>query len=158
MYLRFLLIISAVSFVLARPQCRNPDELGRNFAVQGSVFHYWECVAFGEAVLMECPAGTEFNEDYLRCLTPGVPVPPDESNPQLKCDDGYAADLSVNPPVCIELRCGRDQIVVHPPTGVPQCFTVLCPEGHAPEQNGVCNPIPNTQCSGASAESHQANG
>uniref|UniRef100_A0A7G3AH51 Putative secreted protein n=1 Tax=Lutzomyia longipalpis TaxID=7200 RepID=A0A7G3AH51_LUTLO len=156
--LKLLVIAAAASIALARPPCRNPDEFGRGFAVQGSVRHFWECVAVGEAVLRECPAETEFNEEHLMCLTPGAPLPPGESNTPLKCDEGFAADLSVDPPVCIELRCGRDQIVVHPPTGVPQCFTVDCPEGHAPTQNGVCQPIANTQCPGALPESYVTSG
>ncbi|XP_055699122.1 uncharacterized protein LOC129799336 [Phlebotomus papatasi] len=155
-----ILLISFMFLTLgwSRPQCRNPDEFGRGFAEQGSPYHYWECTAVGVAELKQCPEGTEFNEQHLRCLTPGVIVPPHESNPQLQCEDGFAADLSVDPPVCIELVCERNQIVVHPPNGVPECFTVDCPEGHSATNNGLCEPIPNTQCPGASPESHLTTG
>ncbi|GAB0100283.1 hypothetical protein DMENIID0001_162960 [Sergentomyia squamirostris] len=159
MFLKVAFLVSLTFVVaIARPTCRNPDEFGRGFAVKGNPYQYWECIAMGEAELKSCPENTQFNEVHAKCLTPGVAPPPEESTPPLTCEHGFAVDLSVDPPACIELLCDHNQIVVHPPSGYPECFTVNCPEGHSPSHNGVCHPIPNTVCPGASTESHSTTG
>lgn len=109
------------AFNQGRPHCRQLSDFMRGWSVKNNPSRYWECVKFAVSVQKECEPGTEFSEQYLMCIIPGMIVGEIDPDARVQCQEGQVVDLSSPELRCVNLDCADGSVVYHP-EGVPQCY------------------------------------